>query len=862
LGSPDAGAGVGKHVLFAVSKSDLLRLDEVARFTGAARTPEDGAKLLALTNRVWRTNTTASRFVSDTMVAAWLDNKVLHRDIPELFSEPDQYRLLAWYCCARPLDSGCQMSSEPVDPILERMARESVAESPSPRLPYTALMMSLYHFRPDVRDAVVLRGAERPTLLGWYYAHGVRELAIIHHVGADEWAALNEAGDDGLSLLCRFALEWLPHPQFDLTAREDRARAWAWFTQAASREEPFASLVREPAEGGSDAPPDESDGDDAAGSPYAVAWRSAEYFDRRGGGGRLLYSGEWFPVEEEFSWSRVPWASLMFRLAGPPEDTVNIGVLFQTTEDIALVPDRELTIYVNGTALWIGVVRSAAGRELIIRAPRQILRAGSVNLLQFHVPEPFVPADVSASADSRRLGVPLRRLWVSQPGGRRPEPVERAQKPRLSRVAAEPLPENERLLVLRGDLRSHTGYAKEARALAKLVPAPFRTIGVDIHPDPADNKAEAGFPIVAEAEALTQVVEHPRRAVVLHATSPDEFALWPNARNVGWPSWETDAVPYLRQWPLRIRLMDAIWAKTGFMADFVRGAGYRGPVHSVPWPHEFTAIREPSADGGGDVVARYFDALADLRHPHRPRFLSELRSDARVLFLAVQSMAPRKGLPLLLSEWRAHVEDAGAGDILVLRLAFRHMMGLAAEWEETFLDALGNAGFGRGARVRIAVIPQALPEAELAGVYRIADALLSMSYGEGFGGPIVEALQHECPVIAPRHTGLRDLLPEDYPLAIASTRMAVALRGNLPNYPHSATWHIPQPGELCRKLGEFAAMSGPARRALMQDCRKHAMGFCWTPVVRQLLAAALDDLDLDAAVRRVNPTSPVRHAAD
>src|SRR5438128_2472196 len=88
-----------------------------------------------------------------------------------------------------------------------------------------------------VRRKRVLRGAGHPSLLGWYYAHGIRELAIIHHVGADEWAALNEMGDDGLSPLCRFALEWRPHPQFDLTAREDRAKAWTWFIQAASREE-------------------------------------------------------------------------------------------------------------------------------------------------------------------------------------------------------------------------------------------------------------------------------------------------------------------------------------------------------------------------------------------------------------------------------------------------------------------------------------------------------------------------------------------------------------------------------------------------------------------------------------------------
>src|SRR5205823_4702520 len=141
-----------------LSKSDVSRLAEVARFTGLALTEEAGAELLALTNGVWRTNTFASRFVTDSMVATWSGNPVLREDIPDLLSEEDQYRLLGWYCCAWPLDSGCFYSREPIDPILARMAAEPVAESSETRLPYTVLMMSIYHFRADVREAVGLPG--------------------------------------------------------------------------------------------------------------------------------------------------------------------------------------------------------------------------------------------------------------------------------------------------------------------------------------------------------------------------------------------------------------------------------------------------------------------------------------------------------------------------------------------------------------------------------------------------------------------------------------------------------------------------------------------------------------------------------
>src|ERR1051325_9239179 len=116
-------------MLYGLSKSDIARIDEIRRFTGVDRHQEVCAGLLRLTNQIWRTNTSASRFVTDSMVATWIDNPALHADISDLLAEEDQYRLLAWYCCVRPFDSGCRMCSEPVDPILARMARELVRPS-------------------------------------------------------------------------------------------------------------------------------------------------------------------------------------------------------------------------------------------------------------------------------------------------------------------------------------------------------------------------------------------------------------------------------------------------------------------------------------------------------------------------------------------------------------------------------------------------------------------------------------------------------------------------------------------------------------------------------------------------------------
>jgi glycosyltransferase involved in cell wall biosynthesis len=701
-------------------------------------------------------------------------------------------------------------------------------------------------------------------------------LGIIHHVLEIERRVLNAPaasdGQEAASQLCLFSLDWMPHPEFDLATQYGRSAAADWFSELSRNTEPFAALngthnqqtaeyapapqQQQPetglrslgcnaqSNGGRD--PNQSATADHH-SKYQLEWNTAEYFDKRGGGIRLLLAGEWFVGEEKFCWSRAPLASLLFRPHGTLSGPAAIGLLLQVTQDVALMPLRRLTVHLNGIPIWNGELRDVAGRELIIRVAERDIRPDRNNLLQFHVPEPFIPAELIGVGDSRRLGVALARLWLGR-ADRVSMPV--SQPANANARSGEP----EKLLVLRGDLRSHTGYAKATRALAALVPADYRLIGVDIHPDPADDQAAVLFSVLTETKALEQVIRHPHRCVVLHCTSPDDFSIWPNARNIGWFFWETDTIPYLREWPMRIGLMDAIWTPTTFMADFVRSAGYRGSVHAVEWPDGFAAVENHAADGANNTAASYYGTMTG-RRPARQCLVSDLRGDARLLFLAVQSMAPRKGLSLLLSEWRSYIETSRSEDILILRLAFRHATGLSTDWQENFEEALAVAGFGDGGPVRVAVIPHAISEAELHGLYRSADALLSMTYGEGFGGPVLEAIQNDCPVIAPRHTGLRDLLPEDYPLTVASRRMTVALRGNLPVYPHSASWYIPDAGAVRARIEQFVAMTAAERRQLAGANKRHAMSICWAPVVRQRLAAALADLALDDAADRTPSSS-------
>lgn len=383
--------------------------------------------------------------------------------------------------------------------------------------------------------------------------------------------------------------------------------------------------------------------------------------------------------------------------------------------------------------------------------------------------------------------------------------------------------------IVRGDLRSETGYARAARALTNLV-AQFPDIavfGIDLHPNLDD--CDGNFPhlLIDEAQMWQVVRQSKQVPIILHYVGIDDFVRVPGAINIGAFYWETDTVVHSRHWPLRLSEMDRIWAPTSFLGSYARSCGFTGDITLMPWPHDFPDHPPATPANTLDrIPALYFGCPGPAgRFPTQTVSLRQLRREARNLFVSVQSLAPRKGLPILLREWRSYIEDPSCQDILVLRLAFRHAHGIDSPPAEHFESILRMIGFD-GVDPRIAIIHDHLSDQKLSTLYGASDCYVSASYGEGFGGPIIEAITAHRPVIAPRHTGIADLLPPDHPLAVASARKCVGLKGGLSTYPYSSTWHLPLPGEIEGRLRVFAAMDGATRTEVVRKVRAHANAFC------------------------------------
>ncbi len=406
--------------------------------------------------------------------------------------------------------------------------------------------------------------------------------------------------------------------------------------------------------------------------------------------------------------------------------------------------------------------------------------------------------------------------------------------------------------VIRGDIISSTGYARAARALARLLARDYAVLGVSLQEDPSD-RAEV-FPGRLIDDADLPVLARSERLVVINHSTPEHFVPVPGAYNIGLFYWETLAIPRKFYWQEYIAAMDAIWAPTRFVARFVAACGYPGPVTLVPWPQDFGPA---PAGEAADAAERSDIPVATLAKMARAGGsaswasvpLDEL-ARGRDIYLAIQSLSPRKGLAVLVSEWVRFVRATpGADSLLLLKLGFRHAHGITADVREHFIHLLRRYGVAAGEMVRIGLISQHLDDAAMVRLTGKASVLVSSSYGEGFGGPIVEALINEVPVIASRHTGIADLLPPDYPLQFASEEVHVQLRDLIEIYPPSSSWFVPKPGALSAAFASFAAMPASRRTAAMRAGADHAREFCETSVVGRLIDDAIVKLASGAASR-------------
>ncbi len=279
----------------------------------------------------------------------------------------------------------------------------------------------------------------------------------------------------------------------------------------------------------------------------------------------------------------------------------------------------------------------------------------------------------------------------------------------------------------------HSGYANEARtfvrslerARAPVFVNPFRW------PPPMTAMPEA------DARRLWELAtcELPARFVhVVHLVN-HFFQRHPRAvANVGRTMFETDRLP-----PDRVAKcleMDRIWVPSDFNMETFANAG-------VP--------REKLRKLPAGLEVELFD-------PSRVQPM-QLPGLEGFVFLAVFVWSRRKGWDLLL---RAYLEEFGPRDDVTL------LLGVTPVWSSTFERARTEAEwFVRNelhgdpdGRPRIRLVDLALPPQSMPSLYRVADAFVLPTRGEGWGRPYMEAMAMGLPTIGTGWSGNTEFMNE------------------------------------------------------------------------------------------------------
>ena len=326
--------------------------------------------------------------------------------------------------------------------------------------------------------------------------------------------------------------------------------------------------------------------------------------------------------------------------------------------------------------------------------------------------------------------------------------------------------------------------------------------GGDYPPDPGFLRAD---PEAARLEAANR--EQPQADVVLRNCFPPR----------------TDAMAA----PTAV-IANYAWEESGFPRE--RAAAFSRDLNLITVTSRYVA-KVLANNGVQTPIAVVGNGVDHLRRvpPRRP---GDDLGNAGFTFLHVSSCFPRKGVDALLDAW-ARAFGPGDDVALVIKTFPNPHNDIEAQ--------LAELRRRHPAHAPVVLINRDLPEAELAGLYAVADAFVAPSRGEGFGLPMAEAALFDLPVITTAHGGQRDICtPETawlvaYRFERARTHLGLS----------DSVWAEPDPDDLVRRLRAVRDADAETRRRAAAKLRRRVTAtFTWDAVAARTRAAlgALDDL--------------------
>ena len=357
-----------------------------------------------------------------------------------------------------------------------------------------------------------------------------------------------------------------------------------------------------------------------------------------------------------------------------------------------------------------------------------------------------------------------------------------------------------RVLVVRGDLNSYSGYAYATRLYLESLEADFDVVlGVDLHGHPSRHVAVWVYPLIDDGLILSVASQPDVDLVVLTISTPDNFRRFESAQNVGLFFWETTRLGNA-SWITSMNHIDEVRVPAAFMREMLETEGVTTPIVYAPCPLP-ESIERPELTDIPNITLREIPM-----HPAGQaafHTLAEIRANSKRLFLSTNSFIPRKGFPVLVDEWLT-VVDAYPEAALILKVSTIDV----TETPDRLYDRIERLFAQIGQRhnltsTRVFVCTASLTHEAMQALGSTCDAFLTMSFGEGLGLGLFENLLSGKPVICPRHTSFEEFLPTDYPYFLDTEVANFGLADPVGVNPISARWGVPREGSLLTTIRQL-----------------------------------------------------------
>lgn len=254
----------------------------------------------------------------------------------------------------------------------------------------------------------------------------------------------------------------------------------------------------------------------------------------------------------------------------------------------------------------------------------------------------------------------------------------------------------------------------------------------------------SGWSVELPAEARDPVYDTLSSPVgantVLHFTMPNHAEPRPGRRNVNYTMFEANAIP--ADWARRAEDHELVIVPT---ESSFRAWSRSGVAESK--------LRICPLGVDGAFFSRPAEPLMALAPGDRPV------ASYRARFLNISELRPRKNHLGLLRTW-IRATDRGDDAILILKIsAFQtHHLRL---FQDDLTEMQSRLGRSLQDCAPLIIITQLLPDGVMPSLYRMATHYISMSHGEGWDQPMMEAASAGLSLIAPRHSAYTSCLRDD-----------------------------------------------------------------------------------------------------